>query len=145
MKNRTILMTALANIAREVRGGRYLVKRGYINWATWPFDQHPYAMSLMLDEHDLFGAEGMLTGKVSIECFMRIPEVVSPPQLEDATLEELITDVATVIERVSVARYPGDPDYPVAFAVLRKSARAVEAHDADLRVQGVTATFDVSF
>lgn len=145
MKNRTVLMTAMREIASKVRGGRYFIKRGYINWGTWSFDRFPFAMSLMLDEHDLLGADGLLNGKVSIECFMRTPEEQEQAQIDDETLEELITDVATVIERLEQARYPSDTDYPAAFAVIRKSARAVEAHDAGMRIQGVTATFDVSF
>ena len=139
---RTIFMTRLKEVALRVAGGKYFVKRGYINWATWNFDAHPQAMSLMLDEHQFMASQA--DAVISIECFTRIKSG-DAPEIDDVVLDGIVQDLAAILDQMEEERDRQDPAYPVAFAIKRGSAKAVEAHDAEMRIQGVTATFEASF
>lgn len=145
MIGRTIFMRALREVAQQLSGGKYFVKRGYINWATWNFDGYPRALSIMLDEHQFLTTDGTTEATVSFECFMRVDTSPEVMEIDDASLEEIITYLASILDQLEQERMREDPAYPVAFSIKRNSARAVEAHDAEMRIQGVTATFEVKF
>jgi len=145
---RADLMAALVEEARKVRGGAYWVKRGYVNWAAFPFSTHPRAMTIALAEEDLIptpGRErpiGETRGTLLFEVAARTPTGDEDLAVDDGLLEEFKDDVVEVLGAL-LARQSGG--YPLSFGVFPDGANAAEWHDADEGTQGVTARVVVSF
>lgn len=136
--------TFLAEMKREckaARNGRYFVKRGVINWSSFSFEAHPFAVAIVVDDCSFANTEGFQEMRVSLEAAARIPDELEQPEIDDPTLDELFEDFEAVIQRVGKKLDPKGDSVLLRFDA--RTAKAVEFHDTSLRVQGVVFTFFV--
>ena len=145
MSARAELMTALKKLCQRAGAARYFVKRGFIDWRYWDYETKPWAISIMMDEQDLLSTDGSgrITATVTLESFTRIKGEVA--EIDDLTLDEMCEHVRDVVLKLQDERSPSNLDYPIIFKLEKSTSKIVEAHDADLKIQGLTASFTVQF
>lgn len=140
------LDTAAAE-ARKVRGGRYHVMRGAVNWAKWPWDDKPFAWSVLCNTTGLFPSNDGNVGTpaaIAFEVFVRGKEDLPDYGIDDHLLAEMRQDVRDVIRALIVARDAGG-DYPLVFALFEGEVMATEALDTRESVQGLVVNFTIRF
>jgi len=136
-------MRTVRSLCEQVRNGAYFVKRGYINWSTFPFDKHERAIAILVDEESLEPSEkGFAEARLSFEIFTSIPESENP-QIDDGILEELIIDARWIVSKLVQAR--NRQDDPIIYAYKKNTSSIVESHDATLMVQGIVAIIRVTY
>lgn len=139
------MFDAFRLVAERIGNQRYLVKRGVINYAALDWTKYPRTFALMMDEGSLFNSSeiGADWGQVTLEVFAKLPGYRDDPMVDDGLMEELISDVKQVIEAVLLMKNAqGDP---IILNLPRQTARFSEAHDLHLGVQGIVATFELSY
>lgn len=143
-------MSARSNFIKTIRASaeargnkRYFVKRGVINWATFNFASHQFAMSMLIEDTTFMRVNGMQEMTFSLEAATVIPDSTEQPEIDDGIIDILIEDMEAIFAeaRVKVDAH-GDS---VALGVDTESARIVEFHDSALRVQGIIATVIVKY
>jgi hypothetical protein len=141
---RTVLET-LRDAARIIRNSVYFAKRGAINWTVHNFEKHPRAIAVMQDDAQLFGDQksGMKFANMSLEMFARMPERLEVPEIDDVLMDEMIDDAYELLRGLITARDVNDD--PVVFKLDQASARVIESHDVDLKVQGIVVSFSVTY
>ena len=143
MGARKVFFDKVKTHAKEVRNGRYFVKRGVINWATFPFTNHAFAMSLLCDDTSFMKVNGVQDMSFSIEAATSIPDSTAQPEIDDGVMDSMIEDVETILNQVRADL--DSHSNSIALMVDTESARIVEFHDSALRVQGIVATLIVKF
>lgn len=139
------MMVAFSDQAKAVANQQYLVKRGVLDYSTLDWQTHPRTWAIQLDEGSLYRHSpiGGYTGWMTFEVFAKLEDQSADPMFDEDLSEELLNDILTVIERtLKDVNTQGDP---IVFSIPRGSAKFLESHDTQLRVQGIIATFEVSY
>ena len=135
-------MSKLADCFRAISSRRYFVKRGAILWASFPFTEHPFAVSIQVDEVKFLFPTGMIPAAISIEVATRIEETQeSIPELDDDTIQALIDDTREALSAWLNARDTGGN--PFVLKLKTKEASAIEFHDPSILVQGIVVTLNI--
>lgn len=143
MSARKKFVDSVKSAALAVRNNRYFVKRGVINWATFDFDKHTFAMSLLCDDMTFMKQSGIQEMNFSIEAATSIPDSTKQPEIDDGVLDSMIEDIETILNQT---RASVDTNHDnISLMVDTESARIVEFHDSALRVQGIVATIVVKY
>lgn len=138
---RKIVLDTLRGFCQQVRGGVYFVKRGPIDWATFPFNQHSRAISILVDDQSLF--LDINVASLTLEFGAQLRSVSDDPGLDDGLMDELTDDAEWVVRSlIDSSNSQGDA---VVLRTDLKESRAIEFHDAQLMVQGIVVNFEVSF
>lgn len=142
MSGLTDALKGLVSAFKSVNSGRYTVRRGALNWAAFPFETHPYAVSIQVDETALFSPTGIYPSKISIEVATAMPdEAPTDSQIDDDAMDTLVTDSrSALISWIGARNASGDP---LVLKVERLSANVVEFHDASLNVQGIVISLNI--
>jgi len=137
------MLTKLLELCRKVRNNAYYVKRGAINWSSFPFDVRPLAVSVQVDDFSILKISGMNEGKLTLEMASRMAEETTDPQMDDAEIDRLISDAETIITGLMKAvDTAGDS---VLYRLDRESVNVVEFHDTSRMVQGIVVSFFVVY
>lgn len=140
MSARSDALNKLKEIFKTLHNSRYYVKRGVVAWAGFDFQKYAHAVSIQVDE--IAPWMPMPTMSLSIEMATLIPEMSTDPEIDDTTNEDMIDDCIEALnawERLKMQN--GDP---YIIKMERLGVRAIEFHDATLRVQGIILTVNVS-
>lgn len=148
MSSRADFLNRLKSLAEERiserEGEGTFVKRGGINWLTLDWDKHPRALAIMIDDSSLWpGVQGFRDGNLSFEYFARMPSQEGNPEIDDDLQDELVEDVLWIASQI--LRETNRNGQPLVTRVSRDAARIIEAHDVDLKVQGVIVTLNINF
>lgn len=136
MSSRSDLLTTMVDLWKS--RPKYHVNRGPVNWATFDFDSHEFAIAIMQERGDfgeLFGQ--MDNGSFAWEIFGK----VSQAQIDDNHIDHLIADAKGVIREMwSRVNDLGD-------AIMLKTGSFTwnEISDVNMLVQGVIIQFDVTY
>ena len=141
MSSRAVFLQKLKAECEAARNGRYFVKRGVINWSTFPFDTHPFAIALVVDDFSFADDNGFQEMRVSLEVAARMPDDLEQPEIDDGLLDELTEDAERALQLVIKALDANQDAVVLRFDA--RTSRGVEFHDTALRVQGVVITFFV--
>lgn len=137
------LLTNLTQIWTQARQGRYHVMLGYVNWATYDFDNHPLGVTLMTADETLLTPMTTLT--LSMELMARMPQPVRKDGVEG--IEPLISaamkaDILWVMEQLRNVRYQGSNDN-VVMRIVNESGMAVDIADMERKLQGVAFSCEI--
>lgn len=136
------LLTAIRKLCATVHNARYFTKRGPIDWASFPFDRHPFGCAILCDDTTLF--RRIDTAVVTLQLAAKLPDYAAKgPEIDDGLADEFYDDVRWVLTELRKQR--DERGQPVAISIGTESARVVEFHDADLLVQGVLVTIPIDF
>jgi len=141
--SRRTAMDQLVEIAQQVRNSSYFVKRGAVNWASFPFDKVGRALSISIDTQSLL-EESFDNATVSLEMFGRIEEVsgdIVEVGIDDAFMDQIIDDARTII-RSWLRSTNSDGDCCI---FMRGKPQITEAHDTTLMIQGIVVIIEVKF
>lgn len=138
---RKVTMDRLRALCEEVRGGVYFVKRGPIDWSSHNYDENQRAISILLDDHSFL--KDINDASISLEFGGQMLRPDERPDMDDGLLDEMIDDAEWII-RSLIGSTNSQGDNIILQAKI-KDARIVEFHDAQLRVQGIVAFFEVNF
>ena len=122
-----------------LRGRSYYVRRGAINWTSFPFDKNPKAIAIMVDEATLLRQMNDL--RVTLEFACSLPE--DPAMVSDALLDEFMEDFQRFSE-ILVKAMDSNGD-AVIHSLDQSGVIAVEFSDSSLQVQGLSVSFRVSY
>jgi hypothetical protein len=127
----------------DLRGGAYHVSRQPINWSEFPFDQHPKAVAIIVDESTFLRRDNSAT--ISLEFMEKMPDEYRA--VDDASMDLMYEDAVQVFESVADCdnRDPDDSGLPLVYKLDRQSESAIEVSDTSLKVQGLVATASVQF
>lgn len=140
---RVAMLTKLLDLCRKARNGEYYVKRGAVNWTTFPFDKRPRAISVQVDDFSILRQTGMNEGKLSLEMASRMAEETTDPQIDDTEIDRLISDAEGILYGLMKAvDKAGDS---VLLRLDRESVNVVEFHDTSRMVQGIVVSFFVVY
>lgn len=137
------MLDKLRELCKALRGGSYFIKRGPINWAEFPFDRYPRAISILVDEQSFISNNGIQRAQMSIEVAGAMPSPKDNPEVDDGLLDEFFEDVSIVLLNLREAKQGKGQD-PVVFDVS-SDATATEFHDSTLKVQGIMVFFRVQY
>lgn len=140
--SRVDVVKAFVKYASEVSRGEYFVKRGAVNWATFPFDEKGKAIAVMIDDTTFMAPnKGFDFMNLSLEVADRMPDGTQPA-IDDNLYEQMRVDIEWILARViQETNSKGDN------VIMRvdRNARLIEFHDVDRRVQGVVVTLNLTF
>ena len=139
---RKLVLKAVLDLCRQVREGRWTVRRGSRNWASWPFDDHPFGLTVHADESSFLRTDKNEMA-VTLEMMARMPE--GADEVDDDLLDDMLDDAAWVFRKLDESRDPDDPGMPVITRLDVTRDNATEVGSADLRVQGLMATAFVEY
>lgn len=142
------LFTFLKEEAESVRGGRYAVKRGAVNWVRWDFKASPYGIAICHDQGFLFGGTGKAgarRGTVTLEMAAKMRRYPGDQAdgFDEELVDELLDDAASIVD--AAARAQNAMKQPLLIGFMRGNVTFVEFHDAQLGVQGVVVEFEVDY
>jgi len=142
----------MVDLWRKVRSGAYVyVKRGAVNWATFPFQKYKRCVSIVQDEVSLLKSEGRREAAVTFEIMSLIPvKAVDDPtkdiiEINDVLEDEMIFDAERVLLHLSQAESKIEPGMKVTAKVVTEDSEATEVHDPDIGVQGIVIPFTIGF
>jgi hypothetical protein len=133
-------------LAGQMRNGIYFVKRGAILWPSFSFTDHKGGIALMLDDGNLLRTQrnrGMKPARCSMEMFRRMESTPEAPEIDDGLMDELLDDAEWLLKELMKSRTSADD--PVVYRIDENSVRFVEAHDTELKVQGIVVTFNLEY
>jgi len=133
-------------LAQQMRNGIYFVKRGAILWPAFSFEDHEGGIALMIDDGSLLRTQknrGMKPARCSMEMFRRMASTKEAPEIDDGLMDELLDDAEWLLQELMKSRTSADD--PVVFRIDANSVRFVEAHDTELKVQGIVVTFNLEY
>lgn len=146
---RLCALGAIVEVASRLRGGRYHVRRGPIDYPTHDFDAHPYPLEIRTPSFPLTrGAQGrqgrwFFVGSVEIDAVVRI-DPGGQVGLADSVLDPLVFDLEDLLERI-VQTHNSDGD-PIIYRVQNTPApTCTELVSDDWRLQGVRASFNIEY
>lgn len=134
----------LRELAEELGEGRYFVKRGWINWASFMFDHHGRGLSIQMDQATLFPQQGANPAcgfhfaRFSLEMAAKLEDHSTNPGIDDGIQHEMTNLGRRMFGELSTAKR--DDGSPLVAMVLTDGASVQEFHSADDRVQGVVLT-----
>lgn len=150
---RVATLVTLVSLCRAQRQQRYYVRRGPINWATFDFERHPYAIAILTPEFSLKGDQhGVDQCTVTLELCQKMPdEALDRDQrrdgLDDVGLESLVEDVVGIVSALELAAYPNN-DFLCSllrFSKDRPPVQGQEMSNDNWSVQGIQATFTITY
>lgn len=134
-----IITEEIKKVIREVRGGRYYVHRGMINWPKWDFKTYPFAVSLtmpMVDEDDPSNITIECTATLEMMC--RMPDFTAGlRQVDDQVLDEMRDDhrwIADELQKIKFVHENGKSD-SLFMGITRLPT--IEIGDSNNELQGI--------
>lgn len=142
MGPRQTLLAHLKTLAMRSRSSSYFVKRGPIEWSTFPFEtKGSRAISIIHAHGNFLPSDGKHLSTIAMEAAARTPSREEDTEIDDGLQDELIEDLEEIV--FDLQREKDDRGDTVAYVVGKGTVRGF--HDVSLRVQGVTAEFNVSY
>lgn len=134
------VIQALKQVISEVRGGRYKVRRGRINWLKFPFHTYPYGLAILVPEED-DGDSQPLAAKatITLEIICQMPDH-SQDEVDDTVLEEFREDARNIAYKLALFKVN---DEPICISVDR--AVTIEMSDSEAELQGISASMIVAY
>ena len=145
---RSTLLGKLVELCGAARSRAYYVRRGFVDWSSFPWARHARVISIVVpDETLLADANGCNKATVVMQfvCVLQDEDIQS--RVNDTLMDELRADVDEVL-RALEAHYTVLDDgglSPTLFFINRKDATATEFHDPDSHVQGVLAKVQINY
>lgn len=148
MSSRSDFLKRLKTLAEERiserEGESTFVKRGAVNWNTFNWESYSRGLAIMMDDSSLWpGVQGFREGNLTFEYFAKMPDQEGTPEIDDDLQDELIEDVLYIASQI--VNETNRSGQPIVTRTDRKAARIIEAHDVDLKVQGVVVTINLNF
>ncbi len=141
-----VFLDRASSLARQVRNGRYHVRRGAVNWAAWPFERYRSAWSILCDSTTLLGDSdeaGFNVAAISFEIFAKGDTDKDDFGIDDNLMGEFRADARLVLRHLLEQTLPnGDP---VVTKLERNSASATEALDSERGLQGLIVSFVIGY
>lgn len=126
---------------QKTENGRYYVRRGPINFASFQFDRFPRAVAIICDDSSLplpqeqFPFQG---ARISFEIGMSMPDEASG-SIDDEAIDALRDDCTDILlQLLEATDTEGDN---IVLRIDLGQARVIEWHDADRNLQGVILSF----
>lgn len=118
----------------SIRNGAYTkVIRGAVNWASFPFEKFPRAVSIHVDNSTLVpNTTGMNSATISFEIMSKMPK--DPENIDDSLLDEFYEDALQIVRKICQEGHSSGN--PLIFRRDQQNS-AIEARDAGLGVQGL--------
>jgi len=136
MSARSDLLTNMVN--QWSNRTEYLVHRGPLNWATFDFDSHPQAVSIMQEQ----GNFGELFGKFDQGTFAwEVFAKTGMSAIDDNVTDHMIADAKGVIRELHTLVNASQD----AVMLKADSFTWSEVSDTTMQVQGVIIQFDVTY
>jgi hypothetical protein len=135
-----MVFEAVKAAAASVRSGRYYVRRGVIDYATFPWDQKPYTIAILEADVPLEERAGPDTATFVMELMTDIPEGTDLTN-DDKVIYDIRTDARDILRAVRQAAINSNRRV---IDRISKSRFSI-AYDQIMRVQGGTVTFDVDY
>lgn len=137
------VVNTLVEMASRVRGSRYRVMEGPVNWAEWNFESHPFAMAVMVDDCTIAKATNQ-EANLAIEVLARFPISSDGNPASTGTIEaEFRIDLGTMLAQLVSAV---DSNMAPVIYNLDRGARIEAVHDADQgKVIGAVLRFRVEY
>ncbi len=145
MSPRHTLLATLKKLAEEVPPRKYFVTRGPVNWLTFDFARHACGIAVRFEDGQLLRSADRvgIPAVLALDLVTTLPDDATEPGIDDTVLDRMIDDAEAIIRGLTASSDTnGDP---VIFGVKPSSTRIVEFYDLNLGVQGVIATFEVSY
>lgn len=144
MSARSDIFRTIKETVKELRGGKYFVIRGALDWANFPFNRWDYACAILMDETTIRKECNEMTLTLEMGTAMDPPpEENQLPEINDDKLDHLIEDASSVVlELVQKINNSGDNE---ALGVKENKINAVEFYDATKRVQGIIVPIPISY
>ena len=144
MSRRALILAELKKAAEAVHGRRYFVKRGPINWVSFPFADHPFAIAIGVESENLGFLnpdDGMSSMNLVLEIYTKLEQNPEEPGFDDGLLDEIHADAEALV--VGVQAYNDGRGNCLSAGVY--GVRAMEIADATMNVQGVVLSFGVDY
>ncbi len=128
----------LKGLFKAQDNGRYFVRRGVIDWSSFPFTDHPWAVAIQIDQGTIETETGFQQYTIGVEMFTQIPGLEVQEDIE----AKMIQDVRIILQKWKTLKNERGDNiickvYPhIVFQ---------EVYDIDLNVQGMTFQLDVEF
>jgi len=133
------IVNGISELVGRCGDGRYTFWRGPVLYDTWAYETKPWVFSLQIVDSTMFLP--INEAHIVFETSTRMNnELVS-----DGALDEMRGHIYQVICGLRTAVRPGTNRDGLLIGMFPSEGACVEFYDADLRVQGVTFTFKVSF
>lgn len=122
---------------------KYFFKRGPIDYTSWPYDRHPWVMSMQIDESGMF--KDINNAVLTFELSTRLAD--APGDEETQSIDDGIQDEMRghlyylITEMRSLVAQSGDP----LVIGMTHTQPITEFHDTGLRVQGISYTFNIGY
>jgi len=139
MSVRTEIVAKIKSLGAEVRGGRYHARRGVINWSKFPFDKHPFGISIAFPEEDDTGK--FVQATLSLVFMTKMPDH-SQPEVDDSALEELREDARWIADKLAETMRTGSTD-PLLLDLGRLPT--LEIADSETEIQGIAANYVLEY
>lgn len=148
---RVATLLALTHLCRTVRGSRYYVQRGPINWSAFDFDRFRWGIAILTPEFQVRPSNrGLTQTTVTLELVQKMPEQVLDPGerllgLDDTGLESLVIDAGLIVQQLLLVKYPNG-DQVVTRLVQTEAEGGVSGQELssdDWSIQGIMVTFTV--
>lgn len=141
------VISAFKDAAAVVHNGRYRVKRGFVNYATFPYDKHPYALAVRIAQEAFIAtaqqAESTATHamEMELEFTKLLADQSEDPSVDEDFLDECYEDAQEIVRQVMKRKDVVGDD--VAVHVIGREADPMLS--LDLGIQGLTVGLRVDW
>lgn len=140
ISRRKLILDKLEELCKVKRTHLYEVRRGIVDWPSFPFDRFPNVISIMTDETSFL--REVNTGAFTLEIMSRLPKGVD--QSADVN-DKFLTDAAEIFEELEmVGANNGDGDSLI-LRVDRTKDIAIQVAEPFLGIQGLIATTFIEY
>jgi len=138
-----MITQAIKDACQKVRGGRYFVHRGMINWPKFDFKNYPHAISLTIPMVDEDSPENVtIEATATLEMMTRMPDFSRVREVNDEVLDQMRDDHRFIADELQMTRLPGSRD-PMFFNVTRLPT--IEIGDSNYELQGIQRSLVLEF
>ncbi len=136
----------VAACVRQAGGGKYEIRRGPVNWTSWPFEKHPRGASIVVADAAMFfppespGREATL--HIDLCMALRDWSDPNPAQADDGAVNELFNHARMALQLLSKRQRAGES---ALFSVNLASARFQELTDDQFTIVVARTTVQVTF
>ena len=141
------LIAAFKDAAKTVRNGRYRVKRGFVNYVTFPYDKNPFVLAIQIPQEPFKAtvvqdeASGTTSAEMALEFSCLLPEGDTDPEINEDVLDEFVEDAREIVRQVLKRKDVANDD--VAVNVVGREAEPFMS--LDLGIQGLTVGLRVDW
>lgn len=143
MTRKTALMRAIREAAGKLRGGSYFVKRGLIDWASFPWRSHQWGLSIVVEVMGIQGPDASDPAVIHLAFGTAIPAVLNPPEIDDDAQDQLDADARALLTAVRQSTVTNSFNETIGFGISDVQER--EWHDPQYRAQGLVVSFNALF